>query len=62
MRAASKLLANVMYSYKGYGLSMVRVACCIVAKCVTLLHTYAYAYAGIRECTDFQACLYAPMR
>ena len=24
VRAASKLLANVMYSYKGYGLSMVR--------------------------------------
>lgn len=26
VRAASKLLANVMYSYKGYGLSMVRAA------------------------------------
>ena len=25
--AASKLLANVMFSYKGYGLSMVRFCC-----------------------------------
>ena len=31
VRAASKLLANVMYSYKGYGLSMVRAACCVGA-------------------------------